>query len=216
MTDTDLYSGRRFREISINGFRRLNNVRLRLHPLSVLIGQNGIGKTSILDVLSLLAGSARGGLNLAISDLSGLAACLTYDRAERLCLGISMDVERTARVRPSGAPEGPQEDDPLEYELCLRPQGAAYYIEKETLTQQREPKPKDPFKHINSHGADVRYYEVDQRNLVRPTWEHNPLETSLYQVPKMFREPEEFRSRLASSTFYHCLLYTSPSPRDCS
>ena len=221
MTNPDLQSGRRFREISINGFRRLNNVRLHLHPLSVLIGKNGIGKTSILDVLSLLASSARGGLNSAISDLSGLAACLTYDRADRLCLGISMEVDQ---------------EEPLEYQMCLKPQGAAYFIEKETLTQQREPKrkdedptsyaaatgvtltqqrepkPKDPFKHIDSHGSDVRYYEVDQKNLVRPTWEHNPLETSLCQVPKMFREPEEFRNRLSSSTFYHVLNVEPRSP----
>lgn len=196
MTRSDL----QFREIYIKGFRRLNNVRLRLHPLSVLIGKNGIGKTSILDVLSLLASSARGGLNSAVSDLSGLSACLTYDRSDPLCLGISMDVGHS---------------EPLQYQICLKQQGAAYVIEKETLTQQREPRPKDPFKHIDSHGSDVTYYEVDQKKLVRstrPTWEHNPLETSLYQVPKMFREPEEFRNRLASSTFYHVLNVEPRSP----
>src|ERR1017187_8803733 len=213
MTTPDLQSGRRFREISIDGFRRLNDIRLRLNPLSVLIGKNGIGKTSILDVLSLLASSARGGLNSAISDLSGLTACLTYDRADRLRLGISMEVEHIARARPVGSSEEVQSDDPLKYELCLKPQGAAYIIEKETLTQQREPRPRDPFKHIDSHGSDVVYYEVDQRNLARrPTWEHNPLETSLFQVPKMFREPEEFRGRLASSTFYHVLNVEPRSP----
>jgi predicted ATPase len=217
MIGSSVQSGRRFREISIKGFRRLNDVQLALRPLSVLIGKNGIGKTSMLDVFSLLASSARGGLNSAISDLSGLSACLTYDRADRLCLGISMEVEHVARMRPFGSTGKAQSDDPLKddslkYELCLRPQGAAYIIEKEMLTQQREPKPKDPFKHINSQGSDVRYYEVDQRHLVRPTWEHNPLETSLCQVPKMFREPEEFRNRLASSTFYHVLNVEPRSP----
>jgi len=206
-------SGRRFQKLSIQGFRRLSDVQFPLRPLSVLIGKNGIGKTSILEVFSLLASSARDGLNSAISDLSGLASVLTYDRAERLCLGISMEVEHLARMRPFGPAKEEQKDDPLEYELCLRPQGAAYVIEKETLTQQREPKPKGPFKHIDSHGSDVRYYEVDQRDLAtRPTWDHNPLETSLCQVPKMFREPEEFRSRLASSTFYHVLNVEPRSP----
>ncbi|HEY2168869.1 MAG TPA: AAA family ATPase, partial [Candidatus Angelobacter sp.] len=53
----------RFKELSIQGFRRLYDVRFPLHPLSVMIGANGTGKTSILDVLSLLANSAQGKLS---------------------------------------------------------------------------------------------------------------------------------------------------------
>ena len=45
-----------------------------------------------------------------------------------------------------------------------------------------------------------------------PTGEHNPLESSLSQVPKLFRAPEEFRYRLASSTFYHVLNVEPRSP----
>jgi len=57
-----------------------------------MIGANGTGKTSILDVLSLLANSAQGRLNSSISDLSGVANLVTYDRAEELKLEITMDV----------------------------------------------------------------------------------------------------------------------------
>jgi predicted ATPase len=186
----------RFERVSIRGFRRLCDVDLELHPLSVLIGANGIGKTSLLDAFSILASSAQGGLNSAISEFSGLSALITYDRDDKLSLGISMEV-------PSQAP--------LDYLLCITPQGTAYVIEEETLSQRRRQAPP-PFKHIDSHGGDVRYFEVDKNRLVRPTWEHNPLETSLSQVPKMFREPEEFRRRLASSTFYHVLNVEPRSP----
>jgi predicted ATPase len=62
-----------------------------------------------------------------------------------------------------------------------------------------------PFLFINSHNNDIKYFEPTENRLVRPTWEHNPLETSLFQVPKMFEQPERFRRRLASSTFYHAL-----------
>src|SRR5580692_8474453 len=86
------YSSVRFGQLSIQGFRRLNDVRLSLSPLSVMIGANGTGKTSVLDVLSLLASSAQGKLSSSISDLSGLANILTYDRAEELGLGITMEV----------------------------------------------------------------------------------------------------------------------------
>jgi predicted ATPase len=146
--------------------------------------------------MSLLANSARGKLSTSITDLSGLASVLTYDRTDELGLGISMAVPN---------------HEPLEYSLRLRPQGVAYVIEEETLTQKRKPQPP-PFRHIDSHGPDVKYFEADQRKLVRPNWEHNPLETSLAQVPKMFQEPEEFRNRLASSTFYHVLNVDPRSP----
>ena len=71
-------SSLRFKEMTVKGFRRLYDVRLPLRPLSVLIGANGTGKTSVLDVLSLLANSAQGKLSSSITDLSGLTSVLTY------------------------------------------------------------------------------------------------------------------------------------------
>jgi predicted ATPase len=186
----------RFRNLSIDGFRRLNGVRLDLRPLNVMIGANGTGKTSVLDVLSLLANSAQGKLSASITDLSGLTSILTHDRAKDLTLEISMD-----------APD----DAPLEYLLRLRPQGLAYVIIEETLSQQLRPLPPR-FQHIASSGADITYREPAESKPVRPSWEHNPLETSLSQVPKMFHEPEDFRKRLASSTYYHILNVDPRAP----
>src|SRR5580658_7146752 len=100
-------SSTRFKELTIHGFRRLYDVQLPLRPLSVMIGANGTGKTSVLDVLSLLARSAQGRLSDSLTDLSGLPSVLTYDRADELHLGISMAVPGY---------------EPLEYSLALRPQ----------------------------------------------------------------------------------------------
>jgi predicted ATPase len=190
----------RFKDLSIQGFRRLYDIHLQLHPLSVMIGANGTGKTSVLEVLALLASSAQGNLRESITNLSGLGSVLTYDKAEELRLGISMTV---------------QGHDPLEYSLGLRQQGVAYVINEEKLIQKR-PGFDQPFLHIDSHGPNIRYFErgqgKGQGKLQQPTWEHKPLETSLSQVPKMFREPEEFRNRLSSSTFYHVLNVDPRSP----
>jgi len=186
----------RFKDLSILGFRRLQDVQLPLRPLNVMIGANGIGKTSVLDVLSLLANSAQGKLSASITDLSGLTSVLTYDRAEDLRFGISMEVAS---------------HEPLKYSLRLRPQGLAYVIAEEKLSQQR-PGHQQPFSHVDSHGLDVKYFDVERKKIVRPNWEHNPFETSLSQVPKMFQEPEDFRKRLASSTFYHVLNVDPRSP----
>src|SRR3984957_8112508 len=93
---------------------------------------------------------------------------------------------------------------PLLYKLTIAPTGVAYDITEEMLTQQRN-QTGVPFKHIQSHHGDIRYYEVQNSALVRPPWQHDVLETSLAQVPKMYKEPEDFRQRLASSTHYHVL-----------
>jgi predicted ATPase len=186
----------KFQNLSINGFRRLGNIEFELRPMSVLVGANGIGKTSVLDVFSLLASSAQGSLNASISELGGLPALVTYDRAEELHFEISMSVEHY---------------QPLRYLLRIKPQGLSYVINEEALSQMRRPQPP-PFKHIESYGSDIKYFDVTQNRLVRPNWEHNPVETSLSQVPKMYQEPEDFRRRLASSTFYHVLNVDPRSP----
>lgn len=190
----------RFGQLSIQGFRRLSNVELSLAPLSVMIGANGTGKTSVLDVLSLLASSAQGRLSSALSDLSGLTNLLTYDRAEELGLDITLDITMDAGAAI-----------PLEYSLRLHPQGLAHVIREEVLSQKRKPH-ANPFLHIHSRNRDIKYYDPEKKKLLPPTWEHNPLETSLAQVPKMFQEPEDFRRRLASSTFYHVLNVDPRSP----
>lgn len=110
------------------------HIRLALPPLSVMIGANGTGKTSILDALALLASSAQARLTPALSDLSGLANVLTYDRADELILGISTEVPG---------------HEPLDYLLRLRPQGLAHSIREETLGQQRRGH-TEPFLHIHS------------------------------------------------------------------
>jgi predicted ATPase len=181
----------RFRNLSIHGFRRLNDVVLDLRPLTVMIGANGSGKTSVLEGLSLLANSAQGVLRQSISDLSGLPGVLTYDHAETLELGISMKV--------------PDKEDWL-YLLRLRPLGQGYEIEEESLNQ-------GGILYIMARPlVRVDYYDADQRRTIHPNWEYVPFETSLSQVPKMFREPEDFRKRLASSTYYHVLNVDPRSP----
>ena len=185
-----------FGQLSIQGFRRLSDVHLALRPLSVMIGANGTGKTSVLDVLSLLASSAQGRLSSSLSELSGLPNILTYDKAEELGLGITMEVAGR---------------EPLEYRLRLRSQGHSHFIREEVLSQSQKKYPT-PFLHLHSSERSVKYYDPEKKHLLPPTWEHNALETSLSQVPKMFQEPEDFRRRLASSTFYHVLNVDPRAP----
>jgi len=184
--------------LKISGFRRLFSVELQMNPFMVLIGANGVGKTSILDALSLLSASASGNSNRMLSNLGGVANLLTRDRSDEISLLVDMKV-------PGG-------HKPLIYDLQISPLSYGYSISKEILSQERELGKQSPFLHINSAYGDIRYFDVDTSNLVRPSWEHNPLETSLAQAPKMFREPEELRRILSTANQYHVLHVDSNAP----
>ncbi|HBB33906.1 MAG TPA: ABC transporter ATP-binding protein [Cyanobacteria bacterium UBA8803] len=176
-----------FEHITIEGFRRLFSVSVDMRPLTVMIGANGVGKTSLLETFSLLADSAKGQLQSQISELSGLNQMVTRDKADSVAISLSMPV---------------QNQEPLRYFLKLVTKGQFYEIGQETLTQQRDPSADRPLKYIDSRGLDIKYFSTDDQKLLRPNWEHNPLETSLSQVPKMYQEPESLRKKLASCSFY--------------
>lgn len=188
-----------FSRLQVHGFRHLRDVDLPLAPLNVLIGANGVGKTSVLEVMSLLAASADGRLDQTVSAAGGFSSLLTRDRDQPMRLALVMPVKG---------------HEPIEYELSLLAGGLGYGISTERLTQRRnDPTAKSPsFKFFESQGSDIRYFEGKVGKLVRPTWEHKPFETSLSQVPKMFREPEHFREVLASSTLYHALDVSPRGP----
>lgn len=182
----------KIRRIKVGGFRRLYDVDLPMRPLMVLIGANGVGKTSLLDVLSMLSASAAGGLNHKLTaELGGLTSVTTRSgQTNEVSLLVDMEVPGY---------------EPLEYQIALAPKGTGYSIAREQLIQKKEGY-EEPFKHIDSRDGDIRYYRTEEpRGLVRPDWEHNPFESSLSQVPKMFRQPEELRRILGSATQYHVL-----------
>jgi len=162
----------------------------------VLIGANGVGKSSLLNAFSLLSASASGRLNETLSLFGGVSSLLTRDRSLDLSFLVDMAVP------------GRQ---PLEYEFHLSTKGTGYTISREMACQARAGH-QSPFKHIDSTNDDIRYYKMGEKRLRRPDWEHNPLETSLAQVPKMFREPEEMRRILANATEYHALDVGPRSP----
>ena len=173
----------------VKGFRRLFDIDLPMQPFMVIIGVNGAGKTSLLDAFSLLSASAAGNLNTKLSQLGGVVNILTRGKSERIEFSIDMEIPG---------------HKPLEYELCLAPQGTGYSIAMEKL-EQKQQSHSTPFMHINSSGHNICYFDTDKKKIVHVDWEHNYLETSLSQVPKMFRQPEELRRILATAVKYHTL-----------
>ena len=102
-------------------------------------------------------------MNRALNSIGGVADVCTRGQPRRIALEAEMDCPGYR---------------PLHYELEVEAKGQGYGISLETLSQEREGNYPGPFKHIDSHHDDVRYYEIEdeKKGLVRPDWDHDPLE----------------------------------------
>jgi len=187
----------RFDTLHVEGFRRLKNLNLKLRPFTVLIGANGVGKTSLLDAWTLLARSARGELVQAVADFQGVAALRSGGVAESIRLRSSMVVEN---------------QQPICYDLALVAQGAGYDISREELSQIQRSPSYPPYLFLTAEGNHIRYNDPKTKKLKKPEWEMKPGQTALSQVPPMYKEPERFRKALSSSTFYHALDVSPRAP----
>ncbi len=128
-----------FSHLSVSGYRRLRDLHMELRPFNVLIGANGIGKSSFLDVIDLLAASAEGKLQTTITELGGMASLMTADgKTNSLTLTLRMDQLAAA---------------PLDYQLRLSSETVGYVISSEAMTQQRDPSATAPFKYIDAAGS---------------------------------------------------------------
>jgi predicted ATPase len=181
-----------FQHLSVDGFRRLCGVEIDLteRPLCVVIGANGCGKTSLLDVFSLLAASAQGKLREKINELTGLSSILSQGKAERLSISIST--------------VNGEHGDRFHYDLALSPTANWYTVESESLTTVTVAGDRS-FPYLDSATGETRYYDLESGTLTKPTWGLDRSETSLSQVPKQLVLPEEFRRHLANSVYYHTL-----------
>ena len=187
-----------FEKIHIQGFRRLYDVNLKLNSLNVVIGANGSGKTSLLDVFSLLAASASGRLKDAMSDLGGIDANLTNllaakgEKARFMAFELAMSVPGYSPIRVphrDGSQGGGIRDFGRNTDPAARQEAATVQAHRGSSRRH----------------AVLTSRKVRRKGLVRPNWDYDPTESALSQVPKMFQEPEDFRKRLASSTHYHVL-----------
>lgn len=63
-------------DVHIEGFRSVRSLRLRLAPVTVVVGANGTGKTNLYQALRLLQAAAAGTLARTIADAGGMPSVL--------------------------------------------------------------------------------------------------------------------------------------------
>jgi predicted ATPase len=187
----------RITSVEIAGYRRIYNAIFDMRPLTVLIGANGSGKTSILEVFTILSQSASGKLDAGLSDLGGIGDILTAGRTDNLKFALQMSTTK----------------DPLRYQLHLAASGQSYVITAESLVEGHPPTFEHGFKHVDVRGKSVVYRTPDDpTGFIRPNWDYQVFETALSQVPKMYSDPENLRAQLATSARYGALNIDPQSP----
>jgi len=202
-----------FTRIEIDGYRRLRNVKLDLRPLCVLIGGNGSGKTSLLEVFSLLAASAEGKLREKLSSLGGFTSVATVGGSSRLELGLMMGkVRHPAPLHNGGIARSAFGYQPLHYQLELSGNGVGYEVSSESLTEVRYSNVR-PLKHIESNKRRVQWFDAKTgRMSSRRPFTVDAQESALSQLRRGLAGPAEFRNQLASCRYYRPFSLDARSP----
>ncbi|OJH37847.1 AAA family ATPase [Cystobacter ferrugineus] len=118
-------------ELRIEGLRTLEKIRLKLDGLTVLIGDNGTGKSSIIEACELLHRAANERFLDELYSVHGGLTSLLRQGAPRLTLGV------TIKPDPGEYPNQVTDDwaqfELVEYDIHLTPEGGAFSSLEETV-----------------------------------------------------------------------------------
>jgi predicted ATPase len=185
----------RVTHLSVEGYRSLVDVSVPLRALNVMIGPNGCGKTSILEIIQLLRDAMQERLADSLEQRGGLNAVVSRvtNGSQRLRISLQVDAE------------SPRSDAPLCYRFELSPRDIGYVVPHERLEWHFDPSIDRPFYYIDAHYDEVRYTNPEMTGFARPTWEYNSAELALAQVPRLYEEPEALRRALSSTRLFSYL-----------
>ncbi len=133
--------------LRVTNFKRLRNIDCEMRPLTAVIGANGVGKTSLLDVLTLIGKSVKGLLGEFVMKSGGMGSILTRrEGVSELSIGMKIPFERD-----------PELEEYCRYEFALAAQGHSYFVARESMVGEGAGKPR-PFVYIDAKYPDVRYW----------------------------------------------------------
>jgi predicted ATPase len=119
----------RIDELRLAGFRAFENARLSLDDLTVLVGRNGAGKSTIIDAFEFLREAMTDGLEAALERRGGLKALLHRGSGhKKRLLGIAL------KLRPFGTSEKVL----YGFHLAIPALGKGFAVEDEYLASRTE------------------------------------------------------------------------------
>lgn len=185
--------------LDIEGYRSLKKITWEPGSLNILIGPNGSGKTNLVNLLELIAVSARGKLKEYVLGQGGIAPLLWDQIAESIAINL-----KTSPVDPA---QDATTSHPLRYQLQLRRLGStsSYRVETESLENDWELAVLDPsFLERNAVKAVV----LDQDERGRVVSDEAAPEESLLSTaagPFLAKVLTGFQRNLASWVVYQAL-----------
>lgn len=184
-----------FTRLQVSGYRRLRNLDLALGPMNVLIGANGVGKSSVLEAWELLAAAAAGALQMALRNAGGAHSLLTADGQTREIRFLIESEER------------PQQ--PTRYEFSLNANALfSSLFNSERLSRRTG---ATEMVYLERTDDQIVYRNRERQRLEKVDWEYRRGETVLSQLPRLEYPIEDFREDLVSARGIYHALDVSPN-----
>lgn len=134
-------------ELRIEGLRTIEKIRLKLDQLTVLIGENGSGKSSIIEACEILRRVTGPRFLEELYGIHGGLTSLLRQGASRLVMGVTVRPERNVsdEMLPPSA-EAPEHKrlEIIEYDLALVPSGSFAMIEESLRIRPLSSESKPP------------------------------------------------------------------------
>jgi predicted ATPase len=119
----------RVEEIRLQNFRAFENARLKIDDLTMLVGRNGAGKSSLLDAVDFIREAVTDSLPNALDRRDGLEGVLRMGGKRGLPLGLAVVMRselpgRTVRLLYGFRLQGRRDGDPVDIEEKLVVEGS--------------------------------------------------------------------------------------------
>lgn len=174
-------------QLRLRNYRQFKDLELSLRPLNVLVGVNGVGKSTVLDALLLLAEASEGRLTKALTKRGGVDSLRRRHANAEDSIGLEISVE-VGR------------DSPMLYHLDFGQSGSWFQIRKEWFSPFRKAGAAKPYLFVERDSTGARLY--DGGKLIPPDWDIQPGETLVGQARSVPKDIDRFRNFLGSYGYF--------------
>ncbi len=158
-------------ELRIEGLRTLEKIRLELDGLTVLIGDNGAGKSSILEACEILRRATGRHFMDELYGIHGGLTALLRQGAPRLMIGVTIRLAQDD-FSPQDDARNPVSEltghaDRVDYDLAVVPSSAFATLEETIrVSFKKEVIPKSPKRHKKPTAEDVQPSVPDKAKVI--------------------------------------------------
>jgi len=198
--------------ISIENFKAIfHTVDIPIAPFSVFIGNNGTGKSTVIEALRVLQIAVSRGLNDAFAEWGGLDRVRNYNAS----ISTSNKLSEDSKMRYSPLKIGLTaqiKNRIFDYKVQINvlPDGVFYVVENEELYCNNEPVFIAKVRDHESDG-EMTYYKTVGGGIIRDTYKANRLRLG-FQSPFISDELEEFRRYVEEWQFLYLNAHTMGKP----